>query len=117
MKWRIWGLVLLMGLLGPGCLVTGFLYTNTTRPLTVNMAATPRGEVSGRAGSKHIQEPVTGLGLSANWDGRAIGQAAARAGLETVYLADLHSISILGGLWRQQTIHVWGKDQATSPGD
>jgi len=117
MRWRICGLLLLMGLLGPGCLVTGFLYTNTTRPLTTNMAATPRGEVSGQAGSKHLQEPVTGIGLSAEWDGRAIAQAALRAGLSEVYLADLHTVSILGGLWRQQTICVWGKGEPTFPGN
>ena len=50
-----------------------------------------------------------GLGLSAEWNSRAIGDAARRAGLTQIYFADMHTFSILGGIWKKQTVQVWGK--------
>ncbi len=91
-----------------GC-TSGFLYTNITLPLTVDMNRTPVGHTVTSVNTKRIQEPFTGIDITVEWDSRAIGDAARRAGLETVYFADIHTISFLGGLWEQQAVNVWGK--------
>jgi hypothetical protein len=97
-----------MTLLGSGC-VSGFVYTNVTLPLSTDMNATPVGKKVCTINSKHIEEPLTGFDISAEWDSRAIGDAARKAGMETFYFADMKTISILGGLWKQQIVRVWGE--------
>ena len=87
----------------------GLLYTNTTVPLVTNMDNTPIGTKSATIDSKQIKEPISGLSLSAEWSSRAIGDAARRAGLTQINFADMHTFSILGGIWKKQTIQVWGE--------
>ncbi len=91
-----------------GC-VSGFIYTNVTEPLSTDMDKTPRGEKTFSIDTKELKEPFTGFGLSAEWDSRAIGDAARRGGMEIVFFADLQTISILNGLWKQQIVRVRGK--------
>jgi hypothetical protein len=91
-----------------GC-TPGFIYTDITTPLVVNMDETPSANSTGRSDTKHIELPASGIRISAEWDSRAIGDAARQAGLETVHFADLQTISVLGGIWEQQRIHVWGE--------
>lgn len=92
----------------PGC-VSGFIYSNVTLPLSADMDRTPRGDKVCTVNSKHLEEPVTGFDLSVEWDSRAIGDAARKAGMESLYYADMKTISVLGGLWKQQTVRVWGE--------
>jgi hypothetical protein len=91
-----------------GC-VSGFIYSNVTLPLSTDMNETPRGKIFCTVSSKHLEEPVTGIDLSLEWDSRAIGDAARKAGMESLYYADIKTISVLGGLWKQQTVRVWGE--------
>jgi hypothetical protein len=99
--------ILMAHLVGTGC-TSGFVYTNVIRPLSTDMDQTPLGGKTFAINSKRIQEPLTGFDLSAEWDSRAIGDAARNGGLTTVYFADLQTISVLGGLWKQQIIRVRG---------
>lgn len=87
----------------------GFIYTNVTVPVATNMDNTPRGTKVATLDSKQLKEPITRFNLSAEWDSRAIGDAARQAGLSTIYYADMKTISVLGGVWRQKTIRVWGE--------
>ena len=73
------------------------------------MQQTPVGRKACPVNSKHLEEPITGFDISVEWDSRAIADAARKAGLETVYFADMKQISILGGLWRQQIVCVSGE--------
>lgn len=91
-----------------GC-TSGFLYTNVTFPLTTDMTRTPVGSTVASVSSKLLQEPFTGLDLSVEWDSRALGDAARKADFETIYFADIHTISILGGLWERKAVLVWGQ--------
>lgn len=91
-----------------GC-VSGLVYKNVTVPLSTDMDRTPRSSRVCSVNTKLLQEPVTGFDISIEWDSRAIGDAARRCELETIYFADIHTISILGGLWKQQIVHVCGK--------
>ena len=91
-----------------GC-APGFIYTNITEPLTTDMNETPRGTRLAALDTKQLKEPITRFNLSAEWDSRAIGDAAKRAGLNTIFYADMKTVSVLGGIWRQQTVRVWGE--------
>jgi hypothetical protein len=87
----------------------GLIYTNITEPLVVNMQNTPSATGTGYSETKHIELPASAIRISAEWDSRAIGDAARQAGLKTVHFADLQTVSVLGGVWMQQRIHVWGE--------
>ena len=100
--------VFLLVLAGSGC-TPGFIYTNVTRPLTTDMNRTPVGRTVASVNSKLLQEPLTGFDLSVEWDSRALGDAARKAGFKTFYFADMQTISILGGLWEQQAVRLWGE--------
>lgn len=107
MKMRlVLSIVLLSGIVG--CSPFGYVYNNTTRPLTYNMHSTPIGTKMATLDSRRIKEPITGLNMTIEWNSRAIGDAAKRQGIDKIYYADLNTFSLLGGLWEQKTIRVWG---------
>jgi len=87
----------------------GLIYTNSTVPLVTNMNHTPVGSKFAAASSEQLKEPVSGLGVSAEWNSRAIGDAAKHNGLTQINFADMHTVSIFGGIWKKQTVQVWGK--------
>ena len=89
-----------------GC---GIIYTSTTQPLVTNMRATPRGITKGTGSTKLVTLPTAPVNLSAGWSSRAIGEAAARANLKEIYYADVHTLSILLGLWEKKTVEVYGR--------
>lgn len=93
-----------------GCM-QGLIYTNVTVPLVINMNKTPIGTKFAAISSKELKEPVSGIGLSAEWSSRAIGDAAKRSGLTQINFADLHTFSIFGGIWKKQTVQVWGEQR------
>ena len=95
-----------------GC-VRGLLFHNVTKPLVKDMDRTPAGTDLATLDSREIRIPR--VHLNAVWHSRAIGDAARRAGLEEVHYADIKTFTILLGIWRQQTVRVWGK--AKEPGD
>lgn len=87
----------------------GLLYTNMTVPLTTNMDKTPRGVKLATINTKHLKAPAGMADISVEWNSRAIGDAAKRAGLNRVYYADMNTVSVLGGIWQRKTIRVWGE--------
>lgn len=104
----------------------GFLYDSTTEPIVTNVRgikisesgekvrkSTLRGLQMAELSTEQFREPVTSLRISAEWKSRAIGDAVKRFGMNEVYYADLHRFSILGGLYKRDTIRVWG-DKAVS---
>ena len=91
-----------------GCM-KGFIYTNSTVPLVINMNNTSVGNTSAVISSKQFREPVSGLGISAEWNSRAIGDAAKHSDLTQINFADIHTFSIFGGRWKKQTVQVWGE--------
>ncbi len=90
-----------------GCM-QGWLFTDIRTPAVSDFEAVPRGSRKVELSMQQVKEPMSGLGLAVQWDSRAIGEAARRHGLDKVYFADLHTVSVFGGLWKQQTIEVWG---------
>ena len=102
-------LLLVAALAAPLCgCMRGWLYTNVRTPAVSDIEAAPRGTRMVELTALQFKEPVSGAGMTVQWDSRAIGDAARQHGLDRVYFADLHTLSILGGLWKKQTIEVWG---------
>lgn len=87
----------------------GFLYTNITVPLVTNMESTGRGSKLVVLETCQLKEPITGINLSAEWNSRAIGDAAKKKGLKEISFADQKTISIFGGIWCKETVRVWGE--------
>ena len=91
-----------------GC-APGIIYTDITTPLTVDMDGNLRGSIRAERGRQSVKEPLTRLGLRAEWSGYAIGQAAKEAGFSAIRYADLRHRSVIGGLWESQTVIVYGE--------
>ena len=96
-------------LVSSGC-VSGAIYSHTTVPLDVNFEGAPQKPDHRGPSWKTLTIPVFYYGgrLRFDWGSTAIGDAAERAGIETVYYADLETLSVLG-VWTQRTIHVYGE--------
>lgn len=102
-------LFVLAGLSASGC-ATGLLYSDTVYPVVYHMEETPRGQKMVELSSYFVRVPlVRFISPTAEVRSRAIGDAAAKGGLHEVRYADLRTISILGGLWKRQTIRVYGE--------
>ncbi len=97
----------LLALVCSGC-ARGYLFTYTVTPLTRNLDATPVGSRQVSLDLYRLREPITEINIEAQWNSNAIGEAARVAGLEKIYYADLRTLSILGGLFRNTTILVSG---------
>ncbi len=87
-----------------GCVTTGLIYTHVTSPLDTNMSQTPSGTNEAEGDIKEI----TFYNISVLWDSTAIGDIAKANGMETVYYADVESLSVFG-IWNQSTVHIYGK--------
>ena len=92
----------------PGCL-SGFIYSDVTLPLDTNYSDTPVKPDEGESDVKTIDLRLVSIPVSVAWDSNAIGKIAKEYGFETVYYADLRQISVLGGLWKQDYVHVYGE--------
>ena len=89
----------------PGCL-SGWLFTDVTTPVVVNMDNTPTATDVGELSNYEIRfRNVTWADVQS----RAIGDAAAKNQLDTIHYADLRTLSVFGGLFKRRTIEVWGE--------
>ncbi|MBL8766861.1 MAG: hypothetical protein JNL94_05840 [Planctomycetes bacterium] len=98
-----------LGWLGlTGCGPIGWIYTEKTEPFVIDMNVTKVGSKMAELSSKEIHEPVTAAGIGIEWKSRAIGEAAKKHGITDVYFADIQTTSVFGGVFRMQTIQVYG---------
>jgi len=88
-----------------GCVV-GLIYTHVIEPLDVNADRTEIVPGSGEGDVKQIRYSL----VDVSWNSNAIGDIARREGIETVYYADLETLSVLLGIWRQRTVHIYGSN-------
>lgn len=106
---RIASFLLIPGLLAlTGCGPIGWIYTEKTEPYVMDMDVTKVGSKMAELSSKEIHEPITAAGIGIEWKSRAIGEAAKKHGITNVYFADIQTTSVLGGVFRMQTIQVYG---------
>src|SRR5262245_41547913 len=93
-----------------GCM-TGVIYTHTFEPLQTNFHGQPvfRGKLErGESDIKDLRIPWP-VSLEFRWHSNAIGDIAEREGLEEIYYADIEHLSILFSIWRQDTVHIYGR--------
>ena len=102
----------LMSLPTQGC-TYGLLYSDTVIPVDQNMTQTLLGPKVGVGETKQLQDPFV-TGVKVEWGSRGIGDAAKKTGLEEIEFADMHTISVLGGLYKSSTIVVYGKTSANA---
>ena len=87
----------------------GWLYTDTVEPFCTNMHNTPVGERVGVANTKQLKIPYLAPGLTAVWSSNALADAARNAGITKLQYCDLYTWSLLGGIWQQDNIIVYGE--------
>jgi hypothetical protein len=91
--------------------MTGLIYTHTVVPLTTNFRGTPvfTGKLNeGESDVKDLRIPWP-VSMDVRWHSNAIGDIAKREGIEEIYYADIEHLSVLFSIWRQDTVHVYGK--------
>jgi hypothetical protein len=96
--------VLASVLLFSGCGI-GLIYTHTVEPLNPNMHRTELAPGSGQSDIKQIAL----YGISVTWGDDSIGSIAREKGLTELYYADREILSVMFGIWKQETIHVYGR--------
>ncbi len=96
--------VLVSALLFSGCGI-GLIYTHKVEPLNPNMHRTEMARTSGQGDIKQIAL----YGISVTWDDDSIGSIARERGLTELYYADREILSVMFGIWKQETIHVYGR--------
>jgi hypothetical protein len=102
-------MIIAMGSFGlAACSAPGLLYTDVTRPLTLDMQDTVLSAGIAVGIQNAFREPITRAGLTAEWNSGAPGQAARAGGLEAMHYADVRRQSLLGGLWGRTTIVMYG---------
>lgn len=104
MKYLFSGLVILAFILTVmGCSPKGFLFTKSTMPLDIDLSRTPRGSRHGEGKVKHIHYYVDLM-----WSNNSIGDIAKQNSMNTVYYADLETLSVLS-IFNMYTVHIYGK--------
>jgi hypothetical protein len=90
----------------------GLVYTDIVRPYCKDLRGTDLGDKIAYGDTKEVEIPtsrIIRIDLSAQWDSRAIGDIAKSHGMKVVNGCDRRVISVLGGLWKQQEIIVYGR--------
>ena len=96
--------LLVPALIFSGCGI-GLIYTHKVEPLNPNMHRTELASTSGKGDIKQIAL----YGISVTWDDDSIGSIARERGLTELYYADREILSVMFGIWKQETIHVYGR--------
>lgn len=83
----------------------GFLYNHTIEPLTLDFKSTPaRGK---KADSDTKQFSYSQIQIK--WNSNGLGNIAKKNNVNSLYYADVETLSILGGLWQRQNILLYGE--------
>ena len=102
-------LCLVLLLSGSACQLPGQLFSWTTRPHMTNYKGTPVCSKKCVLSAYRFKEPISGYGLSAEWDWAALNTAAAEEGIETIHYTDRRLVSILFGTYVVDEIIVYGE--------
>jgi hypothetical protein len=91
-----------------GCSVSGRLVTNSTKPYTRNFDNTPVGSKQCVLNDFRLREPISGHSISAEWTTDKILKVAEEAGMTNVYYADMHTLSLLLGIYKRKKLIIYG---------
>jgi hypothetical protein len=99
-----------------GCL-NGLIYTHTFTPLSTNFDKTPvytHKLETGESDVKDLRIPWP-VSMDIKWHSNAIGDIAKREGIDEICYADIEHLSIFFAIWRQDTVHVYGRAKKPEP--
>ncbi len=86
----------------------GLLYSNMVVPYSTKFAETPVGTKRCVINNHQIREPVTGFNIYAEWSWSYIVKEAEKAGIKEIYYMDLRTLSILTGIYKRESLIVYG---------
>lgn len=99
---------LFLVLLLTGCMGRSPIYKNVIRPHTTDFDRTPIGSKRCFLSEYKFKEPVSGYGVSAEWDSTNIITAARQAGITRIYYIEKQTFSIGFGVYKRTTLIVNG---------
>lgn len=102
-------IILITSAVGCSDLARGIIYTDTIKPLCLNLRGKPLGSVANIGATKAIEIPTTSLDLTTQWDSRALGDIAKRTGMKSINGCDLRIESYVLGIWRRDEVIVYGE--------
>ncbi|MFI5304863.1 MAG: TRL domain-containing protein [Nitrospiria bacterium] len=85
---------------------SGLLYTHKIVPLTHHYFPIQTGQINNDSKGDNNQLSFKSITLQMGDNG--IGEIAKKAGIETIYYADLEIQSILLGIWSRSRVHIYG---------
>lgn len=86
----------------------GIIYTNTVEPYCKNMLNTSLPELAHSTPLKQISIPQV-PGARVRWHTNTINDIAKQAGIKKVAFCDRKRFRILGGIWEEDAIIVYGE--------
>jgi hypothetical protein len=100
----------LAAMLVMGCTLPprGILYNNTTEPYTNDFRDTSVGKKCVSINSNRIQEPLTQVRLSGEWDNAKLMRVAREEGITKLHYIDIKTLSIALGIYRRTTLILYG---------
>lgn len=99
--WRVSAALLAVATL-PGCM-SGFVFTQTVRPLDVNLNNTPFHQSAAESAANTLEYYVR-----IDWGSYGPGDIAKDYGFSRIHYADLELLSVLG-IYTRRTVHVYGE--------
>ncbi len=85
----------------------GDIFTNVG-PYKTDLHNTPVTDSQSHGIIIHIEEPISGYGLYAEFNSNSIGDIAKKHGLTKVYFADIEIFNVLG-IWKHEKLHIYGE--------
>lgn len=86
----------------------GLLYSDVVLPLDTNMNRTLYSSESAESSVLRIREPLSVVRASVEWSSYGIGDTQLKNQIKELCRADVRRQSALFGIWRRDTIKVYG---------
>lgn len=94
--------------LAPRSSISGYIYEHYRKPFTTDLNSTAVAWKTGQGKVVEVQEPLSGYGVSAEFNSNAVGDIARENGISKVYWADMEYFNVLG-IWKEQRLFIYGE--------
>jgi len=99
----------LAALLLLGCVRSGGIYRNVITPLSKDFDNTPVGTKHCVIQGHKLKEPISGYGISAEWDANNIRKAMQKSNMTKVYYMDQRTFSIFFDIYSNKQLILYGE--------
>jgi len=101
-------LLVLIFLSGCAGFQQGFIYSNVTKPYSIDFSETTVGTKSCILEEYGISEPVSGNNISVTWSTDLIQAAAQYAGITTISYIEEHNVTLFFGVYHRRRLIIYG---------